>query len=409
MIFERFEAEGLAHYSYAVGCPGAGEIAIVDPERNIDRYVEFAERNGVRITHVLETHIHADFASGARALADRTGARVSVSAYDEGETFEVGFDHKDLRDGDETRIGPVRIVAVYTPGHTPEHLSFLVYDEVRTATVPQLMLTGDFLFVGALGRPDLLGEEAKRLLARRLFASVREKLAGLPDALEIYPAHGAGSLCGAGLSGKPMSTLGFERATNPYLNPELTEDAFVDMILSNVPPFPPYYKRMKALNSVGARPHASTAAAMQPAEFRDGIDTGHVVVDVRDRLEFSGGHIPAALAMVRGPSLVVWASWFVPYETPIQLIVRDAAEAEHVAQVFRRVGLDHVVGFLDGGMRAWQEAALPIAQTTWADPASVDEQLRADTIELIDVRSESEYAEGHAQGAEHGFLGELPG
>ena len=408
MIFERFEAEGLSHYSYAVGCPGAGAIAIVDPERNIDRYLAFAAEHGVRITHVLETHIHADFASGARALAKRTGARVLVSAYDAGETFEVGFDHDDLRDGDEVRIGPVRIAAVHTPGHTPEHLSFLVYDEARSATEPQLMLTGDFLFVGSLGRPDLLGEEAKRDLAHQLFASVRQKLAGLPDALEIYPAHGAGSLCGAGLSGKPMSTLGFERTTNPYLDAELTEDAFVDMILSNVPPFPPYYRRMKALNSAGAFASTATVEALAPADFRNRVAAGHVVVDTRGRIEFSGGHVPGALAMDPGPALVVWASWLVPYETPILLVVRDAADAAHAAKVLRRVGLDDVVGFLDGGIEAWQEAAFPIAQTTWVDPVQAEQQHRAGLIELIDVRSESEYAEGHPEGSTHTFLGTLP-
>lgn len=400
MLLERFEVKGLAHYSYAVGCPQAGAIAIVDPERNIERYLEFAERNRVRITHVLETHIHADYASGARALAERTGAELHVSAHDVDETFEVGFPHTDLADGDVVEIGPVRIVALHTPGHTPEHLSFLVYDALLSTEVPQLMLSGDFLFVGSLGRPDLLGAEQKLSLAKRLYASVRDKLADLPDSLEIYPAHGAGSLCGAGLSGRPTSTLGFERATNPYLDPKLDEQAFVDRILGSSPPFPPYYLRMKQLNSDGAPFFAPQVEALPPAEFAAKLKQGHVVIDLRDRNPYSGAHIPGSIASDTGPSLVVWSSWLAPADNPLLVIAEDAAEATEAARVFARVGLDDTVGFLEGGMRAWQEAGLPVAQTKWArhDPS----------IAVIDVRSASEFEAGHVEGAQHIFLGELP-
>jgi len=400
MLLERFEVEGLAHYSYAVGCPQAGAIAIVDPERNIERYLEFAEREGVRIAHVLETHIHADYASGARALVERTGAELHVSAYDVGETYEVGFAHRDMAEGDVIEIGPVRIVALHTPGHTPEHLSFLVYDTVLSREIPQLMLSGDFLFVGSLGRPDLLGADQKLMLAKRLYSSVRDKLADLPDSLEIYPAHGAGSLCGAGLSGRPTSTLGFERATNPYLDPELDEQAFVDRILGNVPPFPPYYLRMKQLNSDGAEAFEPRVEALSPAAFEARMKDGHEVVDLRDRNPYAGAHIPGSIASDPGASLVVWASWLVPADKPLLLIARDAEEAIDAARVFARVGLDRTVAFLEGGMRAWQEAGLPVAQMRWFqfDPA----------VPAIDVRSASEFEEGHVEGARHIFLGELP-
>ncbi|MGH7589166.1 MAG: MBL fold metallo-hydrolase, partial [Gemmatimonadota bacterium] len=200
MLFERFEDPGLSQYSYAVGCPAAGALAIVDPRRDIDVYLDFAAENGLAIEHVLETHIHADFASGAKALAEATGAQLHLSAYDESEKYEVAFPHTETRDGDSIEVGSVRLEALHTPGHTPEHLSFLVYDTTRTADVPELLLSGDFLFVGSLGRPDLLGEDAKRELAHRLYDSVREKLAELPDGLEVHPGHGAGSMCGAGMS-----------------------------------------------------------------------------------------------------------------------------------------------------------------------------------------------------------------
>ena len=262
MLFERFEVPGLSHYSYAVGCPGVGKVAIVDPQRDVDIYLDFARAQGVEIAYILETHIHADYASGARELAQYTGAELMVSGYDKGELFEVAFRHRDLFEGNTVELGAVRIEALHTPGHTPEHLSFLVYDGSRSREIPMLMLTGDFLFVGSLGRPDLLGEEAKRGLAHELYKSAREKIAGLPDGLEIHPAHGAGSMCGSGMSGRSYSTLGFERIANPYLAP-LTEAAFVERILESVPPFPEYYKRMKLINSIGGLvfPQLPTPAA----------------------------------------------------------------------------------------------------------------------------------------------------
>ena len=402
MLFEQFKTEGLSAYSYAVGCPGAGQIAIVDPERNIDRYVDFAEENGLRITHVLETHIHADYASGAHALATRTGARLLISAYDKGETFEASFPHEDLSDGDSFEIGPVRIEAVHTPGHTPEHMSFLVYDNLRSTDVPQLMLSGDFLFVGSLGRPDLLGDEQKLALAKKLFASVRNKLPGLPDGLEIHPGHGAGSLCGAGLGGRAMTTLGFERLANPYLDPSLTEEQFVDQILGSSPEFPPYYVLMKALNAKGAAEFTPNVPAISPAEFKQRMDDGHFVIDIRDRTEFTGGHVPGSLASDPGKSLVVWASWLAPPDKPLLLVAHDAADAENAARVYARVGLDNTVGFLEGGVRAWQEAGFETGQQRWS---TLDALPEGTTV--LDVRAISEFEEGHVDGAQLIFLGQL--
>jgi len=400
MIFERFEVPGLAHHSYAVGCGDA--VAIVDPERNFERYLRWAEERGVRVTHVLETHIHADFASGAQALAEAAGARLLLSAYDEGETFDVSFDHEELRDGDRVGIGTATIEALHTPGHTPEHVSFLVYDTARSSEVPQLMLSGDFLFVGSLGRPDLLGEEQKRGLAKQLFASVRGKIADLPDGLEIHPAHGAGSLCGARLGGRPMSTLGFERIANPYL--ALEEDEFVERILGSVPEFPPYYVRMKELNAAGAPAFDASGAARQvpPKRFRELADGGHFVIDLRDRSEFAGGHVPGSLATDPGPSLVVWASWLAPHDTPLLLVAHDADEAVAAARVLARVGLDRTVGHLAGGFPAWQEAGLPVTQTQWARLEGLPEGTA-----ILDVRARDEFERGHVDGARHAFLGTL--
>jgi len=206
---------------------------------------------------------------------------------------------KGLRDGDEIALVGVRLKAIHTPGHTYEHVSWALFDDTRSQDTPWLIFTGDFLFVGDVGRPDLLGEESKRELARRLFQSVREKLAPLPDGLEIHPGHGAGSMCGAGMSARPLSTLGFERVANPYLDPALDEKAFVEKILASAPPFPPYYRRMKTLNAAGP-PILGDLPGRDPipvGEFHALVEAGNVVVDLRDQLAFGGGHVPGALGI----------------------------------------------------------------------------------------------------------------
>ena len=404
MLFERFEDSGLSQVSYAVGCPGAGAVAIVDPRRDVDVYETFAADQHVEITHVLETHIHADFASGARELAERTGAALCLSAYDEGEKYEVAFPHQELADGSTLDIGSVRIQALHTPGHTPEHVSFLAFDTHRSPDVPEIMLSGDFLFVGSLGRPDLLGEESKRELARRLFASVREKLAPLPDGLEVHPGHGAGSMCGAGMSARPLSTLGFERIANPYLEPGLTEDAFVEKILGSAPPFPPYYRRMKTLNSEG--PPILTELpgrdAIPVEEFHALVEAGSVVVDLRDQLAFGGGHVPGALGIGVEGSLSTWAAWVVPHDQPILLVAETPFAVDPAVRALVRVGLDRIRGWLEGGMNAWRQEGLPIATLPQMSIPELAAALgRGNSVSVLDVRADGEWNDGHIDGAVH--------
>jgi hydroxyacylglutathione hydrolase len=407
MLLERFEDKGLAHYSYAVGCEGAGEVAIVDPRRDVDIYLDFAHARNLRIVAVLETHIHADFAAGTKALAEATGAEVWASAYDEGELYETAFDHRPTKDGDSLVLGKTRIEAVHTPGHTPEHLSYLVYDLARAPKVPQVMLTGDFLFVGSLGRPDLIGEDAKVALAGKLYESVTQKLAELPDGLEIHPAHGAGSMCGSGMSARPMSTLGFERTANPYLRKGLTRELFVAEILGHVPPFPPYYKRMKVLNSRGADPFDvdREIEGLNAREFRALVDQGHVVIDLRDQLGFGAGHIAGAFGIGIAGSFSTWAAWVVPYETPILLVGARNESFGDAVRGLARVGLDDVRGYLDGGIEKWIAAGYPTAHIEMLTPPEFAE--RTWGLHIIDVRGASEYEGGHIPGAKHlmgGFL-----
>lgn len=409
MYFERIEDNDLSHYSYIVGCQKNGEVAVVDPRRDVDVYIDWAERNGATIAHVLETHIHADFASGAKELAERSGAVHRVSAYDSGEIFEVGYGHEDMLDGEELRIGNVRIVAMHTPGHTPEHLSFLVYDGARSFEVPMLFLTGDFLFVGSLGRPDLLGEEAKLGLAHQKYDSV-QKLADLPDGLEIHPAHGSGSMCGAGMSGRPSSTLGFERIANPYLRPGLDRETFVAELLGNVPPFPEYYKRMKRLNSDGpatlGEHMPGTQRPLTAEEAKEAIEEGAVVLDLRDQLSFGGGHVPDSYGIGLG-KLSMWASWVLPYETPILLVADDDAHVEEASRRLVRVGLDDVIGYIKGGIESWTSEGGETAELPQISPQELAAQLSEGEITVLDVRGVDEYAAGHVDGAVNIIGGEL--
>src|SRR5215471_955331 len=236
MKIQLLEVPGLAHYSYVLS--SGGRAVVIDPKRDVDTYLDFAAQNGLKMTHILETHIHADYASGARELAERSGAELWASGHDEGEDFQYRFPHHDFRDGEALELGETRIVAWHTPGHTPEHLAFLIYEHVKSD--PTAMFSGDFVFAGSLGRPDLLGEGAKQRLAEQMYKSV-QRLASLPDSLEIYPAHGAGSMCGAGMSGMQQTTLGYERRSNRFLL-EHDRGRFVDTLLSTVPPFPDYYR-----------------------------------------------------------------------------------------------------------------------------------------------------------------------
>lgn len=410
MLFERFEDAGLSQYSYGVGCPAAGAIAIVDPRRDVDLYIDFAERHGVAIRYVLETHIHADFASGARELGERTGAALYLSRFDAGERYEVAFDHQALDHGDSIEIGSVKLTALHTPGHTPEHLSYLVFDMARSKDTPQIMLSGDFVFVGSVGRPDLLGEDAKLELAKQMFHSVRDGLKGLPGGLEVHPGHGAGSMCGAGMSARPLSTLGFERVANPYLDPELTEETFVEQLLASSPPFPPYYRRMKELNSAGAPTLKGLDAIepLPPERFQSLAQNGHVVVDVRDPKAFGRGHVPDAFSIGVGQGLSTWAAWAVPYDTPLLLVVANPAWIEGVVHALARVGLDDVRGYLDGGMEAWAEAGFQAETLPKINVTDLSSRLGSGNGPVVlDVRSDGEWAAGHVAGAAHIMAGHL--
>jgi hydroxyacylglutathione hydrolase len=405
MKLQRFEVPGLSHYSYLIAC--GGQAVIVDPKRDVDTYLDAAAAGGLRITHILETHIHADYASGARELAGRTGAELWLSGHDKGEDFQYAFPHHDFRDGEELKFGNVRIVALHTPGHTPEHISFLVHDALR-GDYPMALLSGDFVFVGSLGRPDLLGEAAKQKLAEQLYESVHKRLEKLPDGVEIHPAHGAGSMCGSGMSERPQSTLGYERACNLFFR-EQGREKFIDTILKSVPPFPDYYRRMKKVNSEGPQILGEIPGGeeLSVADFRSGIaDPQAVVIDLRRPEAFGGAHIPGAFSVGAGTSLSTWASWVVPYDRPIFLAGDDSTNYDEARRSLVRVGLDEVRGVLRDGMRAWIEAGGEQAHVPQISVEELSERMKKGAF-LLDVRGAGEWTAGHVEGATHIMGGDL--
>ncbi|MFW6202122.1 MAG: MBL fold metallo-hydrolase [Gemmatimonadota bacterium] len=417
MILERFYDEKLAQASYLVGCSATGEALVVDPNRDVDRYIEAAERHELRITHVAETHIHADFVSGTRELADRTGGRMHLS--DEGdEDWKYAFADEDavlLKDGDSFMVGNVRIEALHTPGHTPEHLSFLLTD-TAAADRPMGVFTGDFVFVGDVGRPDLLERAAKiegtmETAARRLFRSLRE-FTELPDHLQIWPGHGAGSACGKSLGAVPQSTLGYEKMFNWAFGYD-DEDAFVRAVLEGQPEPPKYFAQMKRINKEGPPILDGFERPPRLAETRlaELVEADAVVIDTRDTAKYARGHVPGTLNIPLDRSFNTWAGWLVPYDREIHLIVADEdcpGCVDEAVKDLAMIGLDRVAGhFGEAAVRAWGETE---GELDTVEEITVDElarRLRSDEVAVVDVRGRAEWEAGHLPGAPNVPLGHL--
>jgi hydroxyacylglutathione hydrolase len=406
MILQRFEVPGLAHYSYMIA--SEQQAVVVDPQRDISVYREFAAAKGLSVTHVLETHIHADYASGAPALATITGAKLCLSAYDEGEHYQYQMPHLELKDGDEVSFGKLRIVVIHTPGHTPEHLSFLLFDQQGCGDALGIF-TGDFLLIGSLGRPDLLGEDEKQRLAEQLFDSSQHRIADLQDGTIIYPGHGAGSLCGVGISERPESTIGYERHCNVFMA-SASKEAFVNKILGSVPQFPGYYRKMKVLNAHGAPPFATLpgGVALNPASLESETQKADsIILDVRPHDAFGGAHIPGAFNIGAGANLSLWAGWVLPYEGNIFLVGDEASgNLEEARKSLLRVGHDRIVGYLKGGMNAWFAAGLDQAHLPQLSVRELHAAVSHGAT-VVDVRSPGEWKAGHITSAIHIPLGEL--
>lgn len=410
MLLKYVYDKALAHASYLVGCQRAKVAVVVDPGRDIEQYLELADREGVKIIAVAETHIHADYVSGARELADRIGAKLYVS--DEGPAewkyqFAAQYEHQLLKDGDSFMVGNIRFDVLHTPGHTPESISFLLTDEGGHADKPMGIFTGDFVFVGSIGRPDLL-EEAAGLAntaepgARDLFHSA-QKFKELPDYLQIWPAHGAGSACGKGLGAIPSSTVGYEKLFNPALQFD-DEEEFVQYILADQPEAPKYFAVMKRVNKEGPRVLGADHRheMLNVSEVAGALGKG-TVVDLRPSADFAKGHVPSTINIPLN-MLAAWAGWLVDYDKPTYLIC-EPDQLEEAARVLHKIGVEEIAGAFNASEVQSTELASEIYET--GTPADLAPTIQSGNAMLIDVRSQEEWNAGHIEQATHRFLGRL--
>ena len=405
MEFKQFYLGCLAHASYLIGSDG--EAAIVDPQRDVDQYVEEARRHGLAIKHVIETHLHADFVSGHRELAERTGAQIVFGA-----RAGAAFPHRAVVDGDEIRLGRVVLRFLETPGHTPESMSIVVVD-TEVSPDPRMVLTGDTLFIGDVGRPDLVGAQGHTAeqMASMLYDSLHGKLLKLADDVAVFPAHGAGSLCGRNISKDTSSTIGEQRRSNYALKP-MPREQFVGMMTSDLPEAPAYFAMDAALNREGPGPIGgrSMPRPLSPAEVALHSNQGAVVLDVRGGAAFGAGHVPGALNIGLGGQFASWAGTLLDPAKPIVIAAEDEAGVNEAAMRLARVGLETVAGYLDGGIAAWDRAGLELARLPQMPVSELKAQIdegRAD-LQVVDVRRPEEYRAGHIPGAVNVPLHRLP-
>lgn len=402
MFLETIRAEGLAHLSYVLGDEEQGVCAVIDPRRDVDVYLDLARRNNARITHILETHIHADFVSGARELSARTGAPISVGASD-----EYGFPHTSLQDGDTLALGKIKLQVLHTPGHTPEHVSFVVSGG-KGAKEAWGLFSGDTVFAGEVGRPDLLGAGSEEKLAADLFHSLHEKILALGDEVEVYPAHGQGSPCGGSIGDRNTTTVGYERLHNPKLSP-MPEGEFVRTVLLGLPKAPTYYARMKKVNAQGPAVLGCQRLlqTMDPKRFDEERKVpGTVVLDTREIEAFGGAHVPDSLNIALRDEFPIWAGWMLKPEQRILLVTQESDDVEEVERHLLRIGIENLGGFLHQGMRGWLEAGLSFLPL---EQMSVQELHAAvsggePNLQVLDVRRDDEWEEGIIPTARHIFV-----
>jgi len=391
MYFKQFYLGCLAQASYMIGSDG--EAAVVDPRRDVDEYLDEAKAQGLAIKYVVETHLHADFVSGHRELAERTGATIVIGA-----RAGAAFPHRGVRDGDEIRVGKVALRFLETPGHTPESVSVLVVDG-EAGSEPKLVLTGDTLFIGDVGRPDLAGAagHTPEQMASMLYDSLHGKLLTLPDAVGVYPAHGAGSLCGRNISQETSSTIGEQRRTNYALRPMSKAD-FVQLATTDLPEVPPYFGMDVAINRAGASPLAGRPLppALAPAEVLARARAGALVLDVRSAAAFGAGHVPGSWNIGLSGQFASWAGTLVDPQREILLAADDEAHVAEAALRLSRVGLEKVTGHLAGGIAAWQAAGHDVATLPQWPVDELQAQLEETaSLQLVDVRRPGEYTAGH--------------
>jgi hydroxyacylglutathione hydrolase len=408
MRLRQFVVDGLGHLSTIIADDVTRIAAVVDPRRDVDVYLEAARDAELRIAHVVETHLHNDYVSGARELAALTGATHAIGA-----GAELGYEHRPLRDGDTFEVGSLRFTTLETPGHTPEHVAYAVADTTR-ADDPALLFTGGSLLVGAVGRTDLLGQENAVPYARAMFRSLRDVILRHDDFVGVYPTHGAGSLCSTGIASTPSSTIGYERRHNPMVRPSEVE-LFVSTLLRPQPAFPRYFDRMRPTNQAG--PPLIGAGVPEPRplsldEARAAVAGGALVVDARASAEHAIAHLPDSLSIPAGASFGTWLGWVVEPDQPIVLVLAHAADWDDLARQAMRIGYEgSLVGHVAGGVRRWAEAGLPLESSGRISIDQLATSVAAggpDSPLVLDVRQAGEYAHAHVPGSLHLTAGTLP-
>ena len=392
MHFEQFYLGCLAHASYMLASDG--EAVVVDPQRDVEIYLQAAEANRVSIRHIFETHLHADFVSGHRELAARTGAKIYIGAQAEAE-----FPHLPVRDGFHVQVGLISISALETPGHTPESICLVITDREKSGE-PWAVLTGDTLFLGDVGRPDLSKRYSPAQLAGMLYDSLHNKLLKLTDDVLVYPAHGAGSLCGRNMRAERVSTIGTERLTNYALQIKSREE-FVKQLTSNLPARPEYFLQDAQINRRGAPALSDlpSLSSVEAVELKTLLAEGGMALDVRPGEQFAAGHVPGSVNIALSGQFASWAGALLGLSARPVLIAESPEKVSEARMRLARIGLEDARGYLKCGVSAWSEAGLPLSVLPQISVDALAKQLRGGVLQVLDVRREQEWEAGHIEGA----------
>ncbi|HQV59773.1 MAG: MBL fold metallo-hydrolase [Chitinophagaceae bacterium] len=409
MFFQHIYDKSLAQASYFIGCQKAGVAAVIDPKRDVDTYIEIAKQNNMKITHIFETHIHADFLAGSRELAALTGAQMYLSA-EGGPGWEYEFPHIGLKDGTIVKVGNLKLEVLHTPGHTPESISFLLTD-TPASDEPVMLFTGDFVFVGDIGRPDLL-EKAAGLKgtqdagAHQMYKSL-QRFNALSDFIQVWPGHGAGSACGKALGAVPSTTVGYEKARNWAFRYANNEDGFVKFLLTDQPEPPKYFAMMKKLNKVD-RPLLTEVPKLKKLsndELKEAMAKGIKLIDTRNKTEFEKGFIPESINIQGNNSFATWAGWFLTYEEPF-ILLADESQLDDLTRKLMRIGLDNIYGYIPS-VNEWEKAGGRLNNAKVISLSEFKPLYENNGIQLVDLRGVAEYNSGHIKGAENIFVGSL--
>lgn len=409
MYFQHVYDKSLAQASYFIGCQKAGVAIVIDPKRDVDTYLEIAAQNKMKITHIAETHIHADFLSGSRELAALTGAKMYLS--DEGgEGWLYEFPHEGLKDGDTFMVGNLKFDVMHTPGHTPESISFLLTD-TPSSPEPVMLFTGDFVFVGDVGRPDLLEKAAgivgtKEEGAKEMYKSVK-RFQSLPDYIQVWPGHGAGSACGKALGAVPSSTVGYEKIRNWAFQYPNDENGFVKYLLEDQPEPPKYFAMMKKLNKVD-RPLLTEVPKLKKLsteEFKAAFEKGIKVIDTRVKTAFAEGFIPGTYNIQGNNSFATWCGWILSYDEPFILIAEES-KLNDLTRKLMRIGLDNIYGYVEN-TDVWTSPGNKLEKVNQISEPELKQIMQSNHTQYVDLRGEAEFKAGHIKGADHVFVGTL--